>query len=92
MRALYLLAILLLPLGCTATIVNEPVVPPQPQRSTCETSYANLDKLHGCGIDLSKFVQNCHDREKFDDSRNRTLPLDCITHAATCDVARRCTF
>lgn len=95
-RLLCASALLLATSGCTATFVKDPVVPPQPQGGTCETAHANLEKLgnlekrEGCGIDLSTFVQNCHDREKFDASRDRTLPLDCITSAETCQVARRC--
>ncbi len=91
MKAIALAAVLFVTTGCVTTIVD-PVIPPQPQGSTCESSNANLEKLGGCGIDMATFVQNCHDREKFDASRGRTLPLDCIASAATCEVARSCTF
>jgi hypothetical protein len=96
-RLLGVSVLLLATSGCTTVIVKDPEVPSQPQGGTCETAHANLEKLgkqeqrEGCGIDLSKFVQNCHDREKFDASRGRTLPLDCITSAPTCKEARLCT-
>jgi hypothetical protein len=76
--------------GCTLNTV--PVVPPQPNGASCETAHTNLEKLGGCGANLSRFVTDCHDRAAYEaEHHGSILPLDCLSRARTCEEARVCT-
>lgn len=85
---LQIILIAVLATGCGATLVQP--IAPQPRGGTCESAHAKLAKLGGCGVNLPRFVQDCHDRQIFDASRGRTLNLDCITESETCAVALSC--
>lgn len=74
--------------SCQTKPVPQPK--PSPDGSTCETDFANLQKLGGCGLNMATFLSNCHDREKFEAEFGADNGHSCVTGAPDCNAARGC--
>lgn len=65
-------------------------LPPPDGAGTCETAHANLKVLGGCGLNLEKYVSNCHAAEKEEAEHGVRHPNTCVTKAPDCPSAFRC--
>lgn len=87
-----LIALIALCFLTAASCQQKPVPQPQPSPggTTCETDFENLKRLGGCGLNMEKFLANCHDREKFEAELGTKNDHACTSHGETCAVVRAC--
>jgi hypothetical protein len=76
--------------ACSSCEKPKPPLPPADGDGTCETAKANLEQLGGCGLDLERYVLNCHDAEKEEAEHGVRHPNTCVTTAKSCQRAFEC--
>jgi len=80
----YLLALWLVSCGPPPVVV----VPDGP--GDCTSACANLERLGGCGIDLTNCEGLCRDAEQAEAELGVTFPVGCFSASQSCDEAGGC--
>lgn len=71
--------------GCTVRHL-----PPPDASGDCSSAASALTVLGGCGVDLSRFEQDCRDAERAEAQIGLRYPVGCLSSATTCEAARAC--
>lgn len=80
----------LLAVACNGCRPTPPAPPPDVPGATCEGAGAHLAELGGCGMDLTRFVSDCHDTERAEVPIGERPALGCLMAAPDCGATRRC--